>query len=659
VVALLLWLPGRSILRLLRPPTAPGREWVSVALSFALMPLALHWLWECSNDRWVLLGVLVAINVLLLVAAARWGGAVLPVSAMFRDRRQAWLLAGMVVWAAGTAFLGYWVPMADGRILSNPSGDYIKHHAVVWSLVNARLPLESIFYAGEPGTPYYYYEQFYLIPATFRIMGGPGVSIAMAFGLASAIGVVVFMMLVFLIARHVLEANGPALLAVACVSVIGGWDVVPTTIRFLVSHAPVVVLDSWCPVAWRIHNLLNNYFWCPQHVAAASVLLLCAYLFQQSPRAIWWLVIAPLAAASVFGTSVYQAMIFFPAGGVFALIELSRARRTPGQGAGRFALASVVIAVAGLAIMWPRIGEYREMASRFPGGLTLRWDRFELAFVGRLVAPGPLANLLDAPWMAMIDFGLGGLGCVLIARPAWRRMWTDPGSRLLVLTGGLGVAAMWVVRSDVNAYDYGFRLASIPAMVVTAIAAGFLLVPVMVRPWALRWRRVILVLGIVLGAPVGLYEAPGLALRTLVESKPEAGEAGALRFIRKHLPADAVIQADPSRVRLPQLIDRPMGVVGPEDPHVTVLCPRNRPRMLAAARQVEAAFKASDDREAHDLLAQLGARYVLVGPVERGRIAGAGRFKCSPWFRMLYDDGQAAVYELVDAHATSGTPARE
>ncbi len=656
---LLLWLPGLSMVRLLRLPTMPGRAWVGLALSFAMMPVGLHWLWQISNARWLLLAVLVGVNLALQFAAVRWGGVHQPVTALIRETRQRWLLAGMVLWASGTALLGYWVPMAGGRILSNPSGDYIKHHAVVWSLVNHPLPLQSIFYAGEPTTPYYYYEQFYLIPATFRILGGSGLSIALAFGLAAAIGTAIFILLVFLIARTVLGSNPPALLAVACVSVVGGWDAVPAAARWALSGAPVVVLDSWCPVAWRIHNLLDNFFWCPQHVAAAGVLLLCAYLLQQAPHARWWLVIAPLSAAAVFGESVYHAIIFFPAAAIFALLELRKTQRDPRGHGTQLGGALSLIAVVALVLMWSRIGEYREMAARFQGGLTLHWDRFELALLGRLLPPGPLANLLDAPWMALIDFGLGGLACVLIAGGAWRRMWADAGLRLLILAGGLGVACMWVVRSDVNPYDYGFRLASIPAMVVTAIAAGFLLIPEMTRPSVRRWRRAILVAGVLLGSPIGWYEAPGLALRTLVESKPEAAEAGALSFVREQLPLDAVVQADPGRVRLPQLFDRRMGVVGPDDAHVNVLSPRNKVRMLDAARQVRAAFAAPDARKAHDLLARWSIQYILVGPAERERYRGPGPFADRAWFRKLFDDGRAAVYELTGPVSDTQTSARQ
>jgi hypothetical protein len=655
---LTLWLPGWLLVQLLRPlSNTSGRAWIALALSLLITPLVLHLVWTASNGKSAVLAGIVLLNVSLLLAA-RWRNcAYPPVSSLLQTARQRALVAAVVAWSAGLTFCVYWVPVAGGRLVPVPSGDYVKHHAIVWSLVNNPLPLHNMFYAGEAGTPYYYYEHAYLIPAAFCVLTGKGISIQTAFGLAAAAVTASFLGMVLLVARSVIGSGRGALLAVVCASLVGGFDVVPILLRLRVSPTPLI-MDGWCPTAWRIHNLMNDYVWCPQHVAAAGAFLLCVHLLQQAPRAAWWIVLAPLAALAIFGSSVYHAMLFLPLGALYGLMVLRKAAGDPRDRPGRLLGAFALMAIVSLAIMLPRALQYREMARRYQGGLTLRWDRFDYACFGRLVAPGPLANLLDAPWMLLVDFGIGAVAALLVARVVWRRCWLDEGVRLLMMAGAVGAALMWVVRSNVNAYDYGFRLASMPAQVLGAILVGFLLEPGSLRPVFARFRKPVLIAGLLLGLPVGLYEAPGLALRTFVERLPESAEQGAARFVREHLPERAVLQACPlsgsgpfSRSLLPQLTDRQMGILEPSDPHINVLSARDKPAMRQMAERVDQAFR-SDAAAAHDLLLGLGVTHVFVGIRERKRYGETAFVADTRYFRKLYGDGQAAVYELTDGAAT-------
>jgi hypothetical protein len=646
---LLLWLPGRSLITLLRPlPGLPGRGWVAVSLSLMMTPLLLNIVWGFSNQRALVLASFVSANAVLIGIGWRMGARLEPVPALFPDRRWRWAFAAILAWSAGLVCCVYWIPTAGQSLLTSPVDDYVKHHAITWSLLNFPLPLHNIFYSARSAAPYYYYEHFYLLPAALCVLTGHAVSIPVAFGFAAGTVTACFLAMILLIARSLIGSMPGALLAVTCASIVGGLDFVPTLVRFLVAGRRVVVMDAWCPLLWRINNLMDDYLWCPQHVAATGLLLLCAYLLQQAPRARWWAGLAPLAAVALFACSVFQAMVFFPAAALYVLLELRRAARDPERSAGR--LLAAVAAIGGLAglAMLPRALQYLEMSSRYQSGLTLRWDRFDLAVFGRLLPPGPLANFLDAPWLLLVDFGIGALACLMVTRVAWRRCWADHGARLLMLAGILGVALMWGVRST-NPRDFGFRLGSMPAFVTGAIMVGFLLDPELVRPTVRSWRGRLVIPALVLGLPVGLYEAPGQAFRRLFESQPERAEAAGLHYLRDRLAADAVVQMEPrTRVRFVQLVDRQMGVMDPGDPHVNVLYPPDGAGRQLAMRDIEEAFGSPDAERAHQLFVRWGITHVFVGDAERERYGTLPQLADRRWFKVAFVDGRTAVYALAD-----------
>lgn len=644
---LLLWLPGRFLVQLLpQINTGPGAGWSSIAASLVLLPVPLHWVWRVSNDRLAVLGVATVISVLLAIPACRRGTR--PSAAPMAARPVARLsLAVLVVWVAACVFLAYWLPGAGGRTVPVPIHDYVKHHAVMLSLEQHPLPLHNIFYAAEAGTPYYYYEYHYLIPAALRAMTGNRVSIGFAFGFTAAAVAASFIALVFLMARHHLQSEAGALLAAACVSIVGGWDVLPTLVRLAGGGPLIVTLDAWCPVAWRIHNFMTQFLWCPQHVAAMLGLVLSCRWLQVAPEARWWIVLAPLLGASLFGSSVYLAMTVFPAAALYLLLRLRSAGHGGPDAAWRMGTAIVVIAALGALLSGTQAWHYLIMSRRYPGGLTWDWDRFPLALFGRMAPPGVVANLLDAPWLILLDFGLPALACLLIGRVAWSVIWRDDGTRLLLLAGGVGTAALFTLRSSISAVDYSFRISILPAMVLGAICAGMLMDAEKVRPVVRSWRRPVILMGILLGLPVGLYEAPLTALRTLVQASPVRSDANAIRFLRDSTPPEAVVQGEPrGRVTLPQLMNRQMGVLNPSDPDVRVFYPLEPARMASALADVESAFSTKSSESAYALLRAWGVTHVLAGSLEGLRFGSMDQFRDTDLFESVYNDGTARVYRL-------------
>ena len=392
------------------------------------------------------------------------------------------------------------------------------------------------------------------------------------------------LLLVYGLAFEFLGRAGPALLAVACVSVVGGWDVIPDALRWLTGGSLVVTLDAWCPTPWRMHNFTTQYLWCAQHVSAVVALLLAVRWLQRARGSRAWLIVAPALGAFIFGTSVYLAITIFAAAGMYVLGRLWALRREVGQ-RGRFVVGVGVIALLGLVLMLPQAWHYHIMNGRFPGGLTTAWERFPYAALGRLLPPGPWANWLDVPWLLLTEIGLGALALLLVTRAWWRGVWREPGGRLLVWAAALGPAAMYTVHSDINPIDYGFRVSTLPTMVLTALAAGALLVPALCRLRSQRVVAVVVIGGVLLGLPVGLWEAPLAAVRSFVLSNPQAADAEALRAIRTQTPVDAVVQGDPSEARLNllQLAHRQLGVLDPDNPHVVVFRP---PDIVRCARRM-------------------------------------------------------------------------
>ncbi len=653
-VLLVLWLPGRLLVQALRPiNTMPGGFWLAISTSILLSPIPLSWFWRFSNSRPTLLIGLVALNLLLLIVSRRTEAVPKP-AAMFSSTRQRWLFAALILFVGACVFGSYWLPEAGGRIGTRAAGDYVKHHAVLWSLERYPLPLHSVFYAEESATPYYYYHYHHLVAAALRKLAADRVSIGFALGVTSAVVTSAFIAVVFLLARGVprLASSGGALFAAACASIVGGWDIIPVLIRTAFGAKAVVVLDSWCPIPWRIHNLSTQFQWCPQHVAGTLAIALAALWLRQAPSARWWIILAPLLAASLFGSSVYLAMTAFPAALVYVLIQYREAR---GDHARRRALLVALPCMAGLglAMMGLQAWEYRLMSLRAPGGLTCSWDRLDLALIGQLVPPGVLANFLDAPWMFLVDFGLPALACVLVTGVVWRSFWRDAGLRFLLIVGILGILTVYTIRSDHSRFDYSFRLAVMPTQVVGALLAGALLVPDYVRPCVRRWRRAILVAGVVLGLPAGLYEAPLMAVRSLLQTPVNQSEAGAIRFLRDRTPAEIVVQRAPEGpLGLPQLIDRQLGVSDPTDSHVRVFYPRDMEKMERLYAGVEHAFSTASSRQAYEALRAAHITHVLVGDLEQKRYGLLGQFDDPRWFERVYTDERARVYRLLEAPAS-------
>lgn len=628
-----------------------GQVVLSVALSITLAPVPLDWLWRVTNQPLPLLA-----GVVSLLLAAGW----VPGLRTMEDAPPAprpsgfsrvllAMIAGIVVFATVGA---YWPAQVGERPVPALIHDYIKHHAVLFSLQERPLPLGNPFFSGEAAGPTYYYHLFYLIPATLRTFA-PAVSIALAFGVHAALVALSIAGVAYLLVRRLTEAPAAAALAAALMTVIGGYDIVPV----LAMGLKAVTLDTWADPLMRVHSLLTQMVWTPQNVQAVLIALVVAYVLSARGLFAGWLVLGPLFAACAIGSSIWVSAALAPGAAIFFLIELARAPRGARL---RLLLGGAGAALLALALSTPSLLGYIEMARRHTqGGLTWRWDAHAShAWLGRFAPPGVLANLLDLPWWLAIEFGPLLILPLLVSRASWRRIVADRGLRLLLLSALAGLVGFVSVRSDFTYNDFGQKIIMLP-MLTGALIGAWALAPSRGAGRLPRWRVIVLAGALLLGAPVGLFQSPVAVLRRFVrEGGPlraigsadcfqAAREAGALAFLRDRTPTGAVVQGHwgASRLLLCQMVNRQIGVTALER-DTEVFQPRDAAAHEAALVRLREAMNTPDAAGCHAALASLGVGYVLVGEIERSAWTCWTNLDDGARFEQVYADENDAVYRV-------------
>jgi hypothetical protein len=668
-VVLVAGLPGFFLAHLLGIARACGRGpslVAGLALSLSTVPVLLDGLWQWVHDPLTLLLIWCA---LLFGLIGAWrpapGASTISVPPLFEERRSAVFFWGVLAWLSVALVLAHWPAEWRGMMLPAAPRDFIKHHAVLFSLDRACLPLRSVYYADPGGGPYYYYHFFYLLPATARLLGGNTVSIEAAFAVFAVLVAAAVLGLAYILARALFERRTAGLFTVLCASLVGGLDLLPDLYNLLRSHQLVIVLDAWAPVEWRVHNFATLMLWCPQHMLGLVVLLVAVWLLSFRPRAVWWIALGPMLSASLFGTSIYLALTVFPAAVLWAAIQLLRLPREQRR---RWLAGLAIVVLLGLVLMSSQARHYAEMSRRHDGGLTASWGRYSYAMLGRLLPPGVLANLVDAPWIFFLEYGVRFVALLVVPSALWRGLWRDAGGLLLLLASGLGAILFLTFHSSIHPFDYSFKIGLFPSMALTAILAGALFQPFRdARRWwnpfgwrlaDLRWPRwrrplgALIGLCIVLGVPVGMYEIPMMALRRFVVPSPLREDSAAIRFVRAQLPREAVIQVEPvadarrSRMNAVPLLDRQLGAMSPDDAEVNVFRPRHVANLWAAVHCIQAAGATASAAEAAAGFRAAGVTHVFVGTVERERWASLSKFDDSEYFERLFDSPGARVYRI-------------
>lgn len=677
-VVLLAYAPGRIALRLLRLDAgldAAARLALSVALSLALAPFFLNLCWHATNQApWLAAAVFVLLAAATLVAArtdarlrqARSGdpanAAPMATFTLFATRRTALLFAILAGFAAAAIAGPYWPDAPFGAPLPSLIHDYIKHHAVLLSLEQRPLPLGGPFFAAAADAPTYYYHFFYLIPATLRAWS-PELCIAGAFALAAALAGVSTCAMFYLLARRLWGGDAPALLTLALAAVSGGLDIVPV----LAGGKLLITLDAWADGLVRVHPLLTQMTWSPQNVSGLHGLLVAAWLLSVRGWGRAWLMAGPILLANLIGSSVWIAFAAAPAVGLLALRRL-RTRTAPPL---RLLGAGLASGAAALVLAAPSLLGYWIMSQRLGKGLTVAWPHAEHAWLGRLVAPGVFANLLDAPWFLLLEFGPLLILPVLAARTAWARLASDEGGRLLLISGGLALASFFCLRSHFTYNDFGQKIIMV-AMAAAALAAGAAAAtaPAGRPPGRVVARRFIVAGVLGLGLLQGVYQASLAVLRRYFPSEGPLAplvhedtrrarqERGLLRYLRRELPADAVVQGDPGELRLElcQISNRLIGVTVLER-DTMVFQPADTALHELALAEVSAALgQTVEARVAAQTLARWRITHVVLGQVERQTWQGLEKFEDRGAFEPVYSGPDGAVYRVRRPSDVGSTP---
>lgn len=677
-------LPGAALQRV----TGWGAEWqrggrfvLGVALSVVLVPLVLNPLWHWTSDGRIACISVAAISLFALAGAeSRRGSA--PSAAesaglaprpLWRSRIGAAALPLIALWVSAAVLLSYWPnDIGNGPIPQTGIHDYIKHHAILLELEHT-LPLGNPFFADGAREPVYYYHFFYLAPAAIRSATGGAVSIAFVFGLSAAIVAASIVGMAYLFVKRLTDSDAAGVLAALLAGPIGGFDILP----LLVQQKFVITLDAWADTPLRVHNLLTQLTWTPQNSQGLLVGLVGAYGLS-SRGVFWrgWAIVAPLLAASLLGTSVWLSAMLLPGAAIISAWQILRRAARPAIRLKRVGAAAGIAALT-LGLAAPTLAGYLETSRRHGKSLTLVWDaHIKNAVLGTWVKPGMTANLLDLPWILFLEFGPLLVLPLLLRREAWRRANADAGLSLLLMTSVLALVAFAGVRSHFTYNDFGHRAIMIP-LLTGALLGSLVACPFRSRsagsreppPDGLhdpgdastpaapgRWRRRIAVTSLLIGLPVGLWQAPATAGRRFVEfgESVAAKEAGALRYLRDALPRGAVVQGacDDSvrtrstRLTLCQLIDRQIGVLElQEDTHVFQGRDGSlQAQTLAEVRGVLERPASAADR--HATLRRHGVTHVLLGVAERERWVDLETFDDAAFFRTVFADDGGRVVEL-------------
>lgn len=668
---LLLYFPGDVVARasgMLERWSGAAAVLLRLALSIVLAPLLLDPLWRLTQDG----------RVIVLTTAALLAGATVCVYRRRRDQPGALppqrlcersastaLLTAMAIVTSLATIGPYW-PQSLSGAAPTPAliHDFIKHHALLYSLERLPLPLSSPFDAVAASDPVYYYHYFYLIPATLRAVS-PRLAIELAFGLQAAFVALATAGIVYIFVKRFSNSDACATLAAALTTLVGGFDALP----LLLSGHGAITLDAWNDTLVRIHNLLTQMTWTPQNVQGALIGATTALLL--SERGPWWrgwLLLGPLLGAGLIGATIWVAAAFLPGVALYVLLELFLGRAAGAKLNFRRFSGAAAVGLAMLALSLPQCLGYAEMSRRHGQGLTTEWPYASTALFGRLVPPGVWANLLDLPGWLLLELGPLALFPLLLPRAVWRAVLRDPGYRFLIVSALAALLGFVTVRSHFEYNDFGQKII-LAAQIAGAALAGLVLLhraaveaapltPTPRGPALSLRRRVLIGVALALGAPVGCFQAPLSAIRRHLPTDGRfaalAGgataiaqrEAAAWRFIREQTPPSAVIQTHWGTARVPfvQLARRQMGVMELER-DTEVFQPINKGAHLERLAAIRAAFsETASGTQVRDALRGARVTHVLVGEIERSMWPNHAALSDAEHFEPLLRSDEVNIY---------------
>lgn len=612
--------------------------WIAGALiGYALTAIALwipvelhrtHWLW--SVLAW---GVTLAAS----AASFRRGGVAVPLPP-WRARDTTALCAVLLIVPLLVArpFSRLGEPDADGgqRYRAYFTADFLWHMALTAELSKGDDDPRNPYLARRPLN---YYWAYFVLPATVtRATSMLGTQPALAIN-ASFAGLL-FVSALFVAAWCAVPRASPVaagvLLAISAASAEGLYAAVTAigsgqslgTLR----HLNVDAVTSWIFRGLTIDGLPRSLWYTPQHAAACALSLMAIVVPAASGSTV-----RP-AAALFAGTALGLATIFSPfLGGVFCL----------------------VYGVSALWIAW-RSGPSRwrvvltHAAAAAPVLAALIWcvanGTFEGAGGGVAIGVSDRAGTAPARTLAL------ALGPILLpalgALALWRRSRYTPEAAVVGLV--MGIAMFYFVTLTAEPIWIGWRAGQIILVTIPALAAACF-----ATLWDRKQRALAVALALLvfcLGAPTTAIDAAnaqdvanlemGPGFRWTVRVPPDS--QAALRWLRAHTPADAVVQMSVApRGRetwtlVPTFGERRMAAGQP----ISLL---QRPEYAADSTRADLIFSIAQPKDAWDVARSLRVDYVYLDRVERQAYATSlAKFDDARFFEMVFRQGDAAVYAV-------------
>ena len=378
-----------------RPAEQQERLLWSVALSFAVVPIAAVLLVKYPGWRWALAGLLIC-----WVAA---GSQMLSTRRTGERRPLRWIW-----WLAASGWSAF--SIAELIDVSTPGHLYLSStifdHALRTAFVDAVMrtgvpPANPLFWPGHPAAMRYYYFWYVVVASVAKLTGTTARQAMIAsvtwagFGLAAAIGLYGRRFLPSAAGKkHTRLIVGVALLGVA------GLDLLPTVAKLL-THVPADAdIDWWAPD--QVTTWLGTLLWVPHHLAGlvccvTGFLLVWISATEPLERRLRCGALAGMAFASSFGLSIWVAIAFalsFCGWGIWAWWREQTSRPRVKMLAG----AGVVSAV----LLLPYLGELRGAPSGVETGASAGADT--QASAGLLLRFGVRRMIDDEPMRALPGF---------------------------------------------------------------------------------------------------------------------------------------------------------------------------------------------------------------------------------------------------------------
>ena len=535
----------------------------------------------------------------------------------------------------------------------------------VAAVVDSGVPPKNPFFCSQPLRYYYLYH---LYTAIFVKLSGGALTVQTAGIATSLITAIAVFFCFFLIARKWIGSFSGAIFSLLLITLIGGFDIIPTIIyRYSFGYWPCNV-DHWDQfLYWKIFTSIMHFHWFPQHLCGMLFSLLFFFILTRFElKGVSPLLCIVYLAASM-GFSAFSALAGCAA--LFVYILLNAASFIKGKVPLRewrrfirnvYLLAA--IGIAAFALVGPMYST--AMHGTLATGSIIRRFRLPPLNTPRFIPQdyhagnpisylGGLVLLELAELGPLLIFGVAGLFCLR----AWKKQ--RPKRAVLSILIASAVVIHTTEMGGTNLGDVSSKVFGISYWWSLALLSGLFL-----RERHYLWNRfssalriregtrtiirigaiTVAVVAIVLGVITTLYEINCRGNRLTLS----VDEYMAFVFIRSRLPVNARIQRGVSNpeILLPGWAWR----LSPFYNRYTVQEYSVDPKLMQRMEnKIHEAFRTRNALLARNILRRYEADYLYIGSFEKKLYPAEAiaKFKKSPqYFKLVWSRGPIDIYKI-------------